>query len=242
VFDPDAVRDRTRAYCDALARTDHDMFHDELDTKAYDLDLLDRFAARIGRGGGVLDAGRGPCRHVARRLAAAGLEVRGIDLSPECVRIARDESPELPVDAMAMEATAFPDASFDGVVAYYSILYTPRTALPAVGAEFRRVLRPRGARLVAVKEGTTEGFVPDPMGTGLETFFATFTQAEIEAWLAASGFACAFADTREAYPFEAPVRWMYAIEVRGAVRPPPADQRPRPSAPPRGRRRSRSTG
>ena len=74
-----------------------------------------------------------------------------------------------------MEAMTFPDASFDGLVAYYSVIYTPRVALPALGREFHRVLRPGGALLVVVKEGETEGWIPDPMGSGRETFFANFT-------------------------------------------------------------------
>lgn len=209
--DPDAVRERTREYYDAVAQAYHERFRDELRQKAYDRGLLDRFAALLGRGARVCDAGCGPCGHTTRYLAQAGLDVVGIDLSPRCVAIARAADPGLPFAVMAMEAMAFADASLDGILAYYSILYTPKAALPALLGELRRVLRPGGRLLVAVKEGEGEGFIADPLGGGPETYFANFREAELCGILERAGFRRDFAETRAPYDFEIPVRRIYVL-------------------------------
>jgi len=211
VYDPEDVRQRTREYFDAVGRKYHELFRDELEQKEYDRRILDRFAALLGAGAKVCDAGCGPCGHTARHLARAGLEVTGIDISPECVALARAGSPGLAFEVMAMEAMTFPDAFFDGILAYYAILYTPREHLPALLGEFRRVLKPQGALLVVVKEGEGEGFVDDPLGSGLRTFFANFTESELRTLLERGGFECVFAETREPYDFEIPVRRVYVI-------------------------------
>lgn len=213
-FDPDEVRERTRAYYDAIAATYLELFRDELGPKEYDRGALDRFAARVGPGGRVIDAGCGPCGHVARHLTDAGLVVTGVDLSPTCVALARRTQPDLRFETMAMEAMTFADASFDGLVAYHSIMYVPKAAWPALARGFHRVLRPGGALLVVAKEGEGEGFVPDPLGSGLETFFAYATQPELEGWLTDGGFRVLHAETREPYPFEIAVRRAFVLAER----------------------------
>lgn len=212
--DPDAVRERTRAYYDTVAETYLALFRDELGPKEYDRAALERFAARVGARGRVIDAGCGPCGHVARYLTDAGLEVTGVDLSPVCVALARREQPDLRFETMAMEAMTFPDASFDGLVAYHSLMYLPKAVWPALARGFHRVLRPGGVLLVVAKEGEGEGLVPDPLGSGLETFFALAGQTGLERWLTAGGFRVLHADTREPYPFEIPVRRVFVLAER----------------------------
>jgi ubiquinone/menaquinone biosynthesis C-methylase UbiE len=209
--DPEEVRSRTREYYDAVGRTYYDLFKDELQEKEYDRRLLDRFVALLGPRARVCDAGCGPCGHTTRYLAQAGLDVIGIDLSPECVALARSANPGLHFQVMAMEEMGFPDASFDGILAYYSILNTPKANLPGLLTELRRALKPRGRLLVVVKEGDGEGLIDDPLGTVRRTFFANFRQYELRNFVEAAGFQCAFAETREPYGFEIPVRRIYVI-------------------------------
>ncbi len=215
--DPVDVRSLTREYFDAVGRRYYDLFKEELREKEYDRRLLDRFAASLGPGAKVCDAGCGPCGHTTRYLAQAGLEVIGIDLSPECVALARSANHQLFFLAMAMEAMGFRDASFDGILAYYSILYTPKADLPALLGELRRVLKPGGKLLVVVKEGEGEGFIPDPLGTTRTTYFANFVEGELRELLAAAGFRCESAETREPYDFEIPVRRIYVTAERSGA-------------------------
>jgi len=211
MLDPQEVRNRTREYYDAVGRTYYDLFKDELREKEYDRRLLDRFIALLGPRARVCDAGCGPCGHTTRYLAQAGLDVVGIDLSPACVALARSANPGLCFQVMAMEEMGFPDASFDGILAYYSILNTSKASLPALLGELRRVLKPRGKLLVAVKEGEGEGLIDDPLGTARQTFFANFRQDELRGFVEAAGFQCTFAETREPYGFEIPVRRIHVI-------------------------------
>jgi SAM-dependent methyltransferase len=217
MHDPTDVRNRTREYYDAVGRTYYELFKDELRQKEYDRRLLDRFARILGPRARVCDVGCGPCGHTTAYLAQAGLEVIGVDLSPECVAIARKANPGLAFQVMAMEDLGFADASFDGILAYYSLLYTPKASLPALLRELRRVLKSGGKLLVAVKEGEGEGFIPDPMGTGMQTFFANFHEEELRRMLEGSGFRCVFAETREHYDFEFAVRRIYIIAEKTEV-------------------------
>ncbi len=216
------MRRRTRDYFDAVGRTYYELFHDELRRKDHDRALLDRFAAMLGPGATVCDAGCGPCGHTARHLARAGLEVTGIDLSPVCVAIARETNPGLVFEIMDMAAMTFPDAAFDGILAYYSILYTPKQDVPALLRELRRVLKPGGLALMVVKEGASEDFIPDPLGTPQTTFFASFTEPELRGLVAEAGFDVVSAATREPLAEEIAVRRIYVMGRK------PGDRQPRP--------------
>ncbi len=211
VYDSDDIRRRTRDYFDAVGHVYYDLFKDELERKEYDRQILDRFATLLGRGARVCDAGCGPCGHTVRRLAAAGIDVTGIDLSATCIAIAREANPDLLFEVMDMGAMTFPDATFDGFLSYYSVPYTPKRQLPAVLREFRRVLKPQGLLLVVAKEGKGEGFVADPMGKAQETFFANFTEPELRGLVETNGFECTFSETREPLAGEIPVRRIYIM-------------------------------
>lgn len=100
--------------------------------------------------GAVLEVGSGPGR-LAVRLArsAPGLDVTGLDLSPEMVELANRRAAEagLPGERVRFEvgdvgALPHADGSFDAVVSTLSLHHWPD---PALGlAEIHRVLRPGG--------------------------------------------------------------------------------------------------
>ena len=73
----------------------------------------------------------------------------GVDLSPEMVALARRAHPGLRFDEGSMTALDLPDGALGGIVASYSIIHIPPERLPAVFAEFHRVLAPGGHMLVA---------------------------------------------------------------------------------------------
>ncbi|GAA3162931.1 class I SAM-dependent methyltransferase [Planomonospora alba] len=102
---------------------------------------------RAGGNGPVADVGCGP-GHVTAHLRSLGVAAFGVDLSPEMVALARAAHPELRFTVGAMESLAAEDASLAGVLANYSIIHTPPERLPAVFAEFGRVLAPGGHLLL----------------------------------------------------------------------------------------------
>ncbi len=201
-------------YWDAVAGRYLELFRDELQTKPYDFEVLQAFAAALGRGARVCDAGCGPCGHVTRYLADHGLDMTGVDLSANCIALARSEQPALHFEQMDMSAMAFADAAFDGLVAYYSLHYQPKGTLDAVMKEFLRVLRPEGRLLVVVKEGEGEGWMEDPLGSGRQVFWAAFTPDEMQALIARNRFRVLSCTVRDALPEELQVRRIYITAER----------------------------
>jgi SAM-dependent methyltransferase len=142
-----------RVTYDQLAMEYASHLADELAGKPLDRQLLDRFADEVRESGPVCDLGCGP-GHVARYLADRGVEVRGIDLSPAMVEEARRRSPDTDFhvgDMLALDDVA--DATFAGIVAFYSIVHLAEDTLPTVFREMHRVLTPGGRLLLAFHVG-----------------------------------------------------------------------------------------
>ncbi len=99
--------------------------------------------AELVRDGPVADLGCGTGR-VTAFLAEAGLDVVGVDLSPEMLAVARREHPGLRFSVGSLLDLDLPDGGLAGAVAWYSIIHTPPSRLPGVCAELFRVLRPGG--------------------------------------------------------------------------------------------------
>ena len=105
--------------------------------------LLGAFAdlVRAAGGGPVADIGCGP-GWVTAYLDGVGLDVSGIDLSPEMIAVARRNYPGLRFSEGSMLALDQPDAGLAGVLAWYSIIHMRPARLPAALSEFHRVLMP----------------------------------------------------------------------------------------------------
>lgn len=93
--------------------------------------------------GPVLDAGCGP-GHWAAHLAARGIEVYGVDLSSEFLSSASRRFPATPFRRGDLRDLPFPDETFGGVLAWYSLIHLPPADMPAAFGELARVLRPGG--------------------------------------------------------------------------------------------------
>lgn len=162
---------RTRESYDAVAETYADKFEGELEDKHLDRALLDGFAELCRGAGPVYDLGCGP-GHVTRYLAGRGVDARGLDLSPEMVRVAQARSPGLAFVAGSMTAIEAADASWAGAVALYSIIHLDRDERRRAFREIARVLRPGGWLLVAFHVSSAE----QPAGSSVH----------LETWLGAS--------------------------------------------------------
>jgi SAM-dependent methyltransferase len=106
--------------------------------------------AGIASGETVLDVGTGT-GVVAITAARAGASVTGLDLTPELLEQARENSRIARVNQNGQEiewtegdaeSLPYPDASFDVVVSQFGHMFAPRPELAV--AEMRRVLKPGG--------------------------------------------------------------------------------------------------
>ena len=142
----------TREGYDVTASEYAERFHDHLQDRPLDRAMLAGFAGLVDRGGVVADVGCGTGA-AARMLANLGLDVLGIDLSPNMLAEARRRNPDLSFQVGSMTGLDFADGHFCGICAWYSVIHIPDEQLPDVFAEFHRVLRPGGLVLVAFQVG-----------------------------------------------------------------------------------------
>jgi hypothetical protein len=89
----DLINSKTRKAYNLVAQKYHDLFHNEMDEKEYDRNLLDTFAKKFTRDSLICDAGCGPSGHIGRYIFDKGLHVVGIDISDKCVELARRYNP-----------------------------------------------------------------------------------------------------------------------------------------------------
>jgi ubiquinone/menaquinone biosynthesis C-methylase UbiE len=149
-------------------------YEDSIDDAHSDDDAADIIGRlRPPQGARILDA---PCGHgrISRRLAAAGLEVTGVDISPEFLRMA--ESVPAPTDTGGTISYHQADlrqlpvdgpfaTPFDAVVCWYaSFGYWDDDGCHQVLSEFHRVLRPGGKVLIETMhhDGSVRSFTSAP--------------------------------------------------------------------------------
>ncbi|MFJ4927382.1 class I SAM-dependent methyltransferase [Streptomyces sp. NPDC088736] len=135
----------TREAYDAAASTYARLFGDSLRDSPLDRGILGVFAELVGADGDgrVADLGCGP-GYVTAHLDGLGLAAFGVDASPAMIELARQAHPGLRFDVGSMTALDLADGTLDGVLSRWSVIHTPPRELPAVLAEFHRVLAPGG--------------------------------------------------------------------------------------------------
>jgi SAM-dependent methyltransferase len=153
-----AELDATRDAYDGVAVRYAELFATELERNPLDRALLGAFAELVLAAGGrpVADVGCGPGT-VTAHLHGLGVDVFGVDLSAAMVGLARQAYPGLRFAEGSMTALEAADGSLGGVVARYSVIHTPPERVPAVLAEFRRVLAPGGRLLLAFQADAAPG-------------------------------------------------------------------------------------
>ncbi|MCH0563888.1 MULTISPECIES: class I SAM-dependent methyltransferase [unclassified Streptomyces] len=146
--------DSTRASYDTIARDYSARFADWSTDLPLERALLTAFAELVKAGGKapVADVGSGPGGLTAR-LHDLGLPVFGVDVSPRMVELAREAHPGLRFHVGSMTALDLPAGTLGGITALYSTIHVPDEHLPAVFAEFHRVLVPGGHVLLAFQTG-----------------------------------------------------------------------------------------
>ena len=158
MVDKDAVR---RAYDDLAA-----IYAEQRADNGHGLEVLAQFLDSLSTPSVVLDAGCGQGTPVLPEVSTTATAV-GVDFSREQLRLATEHAPDASLVQGDMTTLPFRSATFDAVVAYWSLIHVPMDDHQTVLEEFARVLRPGGRILVT--EGTEEwiGENPDWLDSGV---------------------------------------------------------------------------
>jgi len=190
-----------RASYDAVADDYASPIVAEIRHKPLERQFLDQFADRVRGLGLAADIGCGP-GNAGRSLHDRGVRLAGIDLSSRMIQCARRLDPTMGFQQADVTALPVPDETWEGIVAFYSLIHVPRDRVVATLREFRRVLWPRGLLLLAFHIGAELVHVDERWGHRLALDFGFFRSGEMEANLAAAGFDVELAAERDPYPLE----------------------------------------
>jgi ubiquinone/menaquinone biosynthesis C-methylase UbiE len=199
----DAKTDELRDAHDALAEVYASRLARVMDQLPADRAVLGMFCDLVlgnGAGAEVGDVGCGTGR-LAPYLAARGLVPRGVDLSPEMIRVARRDQPGFRFDVADLRELPFWDASLAGVICWYSLMYCAPADRPRAFGELARVVRPGGYLATAFKAGDGEvrrGGVT--LGTGFDVYWLSPDQ--MQRYITDAGFSITFWAGRPADPDE----------------------------------------
>ncbi|SDD36978.1 class I SAM-dependent DNA methyltransferase [Auraticoccus monumenti] len=159
----------TRTAYDAVAESYARMLPDTRYEAALDLAMVEHLLVRLGPGAQLLDAGCGTGRMLTHLTALdPTLRLSGVDLSPGMVAVARRAHPSIDLAVADLAALPHPDGELDGVMAWYSIIHTPPSALAPLLGELHRVLRPGGLLLLGYQAGTGHRVIDRPYGHDVE--------------------------------------------------------------------------
>jgi len=183
-------------------------YFNELERKPFDCELLDRLAERFKGKGSVCELGCGPGQ-VSRYLKDRGVDVRGIDLSPEMVNVADRLNPDIPFAQGDMLSLNFADDSVAAFVLFYSIIHIKREDIVRAFQEMRRVLTPGGGVFVSFHRGDGELHRDEWFGQTVSIDFRLFQPGEMAGYLERAGFEDIITVEREPYEFEYPTTRVY---------------------------------
>jgi ubiquinone/menaquinone biosynthesis C-methylase UbiE len=208
-FDASAVR----AAYDLVAEDYVAAFGDDLSRLVIDRSVLDEATERFGVGP-VLDLGCGPGQ-VAEYLSVRGVEVVGLDLATQMLRLAAKRTGRDRFTCGDMRALPFRSQSFSAVVAFYSVHHLPRSDLSSALREIHRVLAPDGIFVIATHLGHGEVYTNQFLGHEYETVGGTlYGEAELRDALVRLSFTVEQARRRDPLPHEHQSQRIYLIVRR----------------------------
>lgn len=124
---------------------------------------LDWLTGRLPKGARVLDVGSGTVA-TAERLAAAGCEVTGIDVSAEMVALARERVPRARFEQADVRTYAPGGGGFDAVCAFFPLLMMEQREVAASLERMASWVAPGGYLVLATVPGDISGLAIEWMG------------------------------------------------------------------------------
>ncbi len=175
-------------------------------------DEVAHLAAHLPQGARVLDLGCGSGVPTTRQLATR-CAVTGVDLSAAQVELARHNVPNAEFRQGDLVSLRFPPATFDAVVALYSITHVPREEHAGL---FRRIaswLTPGGLFLASLSAGDSPDWTGEWLGVPM--FFSGWDAATNRRLLRAAGFRLERDDVRTIREPEGDASFLWVLGVAG---------------------------
>ena len=160
------------------------------------LAALEDLASLLPSGAEVLDLGCGAGVPVTRWLTDRGFAVTGVDVSARQLELARNNVPKGAFLQADMTELVLAPESFDGAVAFHSIIHVPRAEQPALLESIHRWLRPGGVFLATMTVSDYEGREEDWEGWGAPMVWSHYDGEANVAMLRGVGFEIHYAEPR----------------------------------------------
>lgn len=149
------------------------------------LRYLDLLLSLLPAGSDVLDLGCGAGEPVTRRLAEQH-RVVGVDVSRRQLELASEAAPSAVFLLGDLSEIAFPNRSFDAVVAFYALTHVPRMRHADVLGRIVQWLRPGGLVLISMGTRDDPGAIQaDWLGASM--YFSSFDAATNRALVRRAG-------------------------------------------------------
>ena len=187
-----------RADYDRLATEYARRLFRELEDKPLDRELLTRFANAVKGRGTSCDMGCDPGQ-VTRFLRDAGVDVFGLDLSPQMIAQARELNPDIEFREGDMLSLDLEDGALAGITAFYAIVNIAADSIHRAFHEMYRVLQPGGLLLLAFHVGDEVIRPQELWGTRISIEFYHLQPDWIVDLLATAGFELEEVVEREPY-------------------------------------------
>ncbi|MDN5755179.1 MAG: class I SAM-dependent methyltransferase [Micrococcaceae bacterium] len=155
---------------------------------AADREVLGRFSAAVPDHGPILDAGCGTGRLLGHLRDLGHHDLAGVDFSPGMIDQARRGHPGASFTVAELAGLPYPANSFEGVLAWYSIIHTAPEELGAVFGQFLRVLRPGGSLLLGFQSGSGRREIRRAYGRDVKMTAYMHDPADLVTRLGALGF------------------------------------------------------
>ena len=176
--------------------------------------MLALFAARLPEGARVLDVGCGAGVPSTVELARR-FHVTGVDISARQLEAARANVPGVTFIEGDIATMDFPDGSWDGVTAFYSISHIPRDQHASLFRQIARWLAPGGVFLATLGVSA----IPDWTGPwlGVPMFFSSHDAGTNRRLLRDAGFTLLVDEVIEIHEPEGPVPFLWVLAQRAGA-------------------------
>lgn len=117
-----------------------------------------KFLATMPHYSTILDCGCGPGQDT-ELFTNLGLEVFGVDITPEFLNMAKKRAPQAHFIQADMRHLPFSSASFDGIWLSFSLLHIRQIDVPQTLGNLKRILKINGKIMIAVHRGPKTAWV-----------------------------------------------------------------------------------